>query len=297
MLAATLRRTNPADMSNSTSGATDPGKRTVLVTGATGGIGAETCRALAAAGWRVIVTDLAARATQASELGAAIGNDAAFQPLDVTLPDSCAEVQAHMRAQYGRLDGLVNNAGIILRRTLTATTLAEWRRVQAINVDGVFFGMQTFAPLLAETGAHSTWGSAIVNLSSIYGIGGQPLFAAYCASKGAVRTLTKAAALEFAQLGQRIRVNSVHPGPIDTPLARGPIQEMLAEGANITTDIVLAGVAAQYPGKRIGVPADVAPRHRVPAVRRRAVSQWRGVAGGRRPDREGAMTTRSRSHE
>lgn len=233
--------------------------KTVLVTGATGGIGAETCRQLGAAGWRVIVTDLATQAAAAQALAAQIGNDAAFQPLDVTDPDSWTAAHDFVRTQCGRLDGLVNNAGIILRRGLTETSVAEWRRVQAINVDGVFFGMRTFAHLLAETGATTPWGSAIVNLSSIYGIGGQPMFTAYCASKGAVRTITKAAALEFAQLGQRIRVNSVHPGPIDTPLARGPIAEMLAEGANTTMAMALAGVAAQYPGKRIGEPSDVAP--------------------------------------
>ena len=249
MLAASLTRTDEPDMS----------LRTVLVTGATGGIGAATSQQLAAAGWRVIVTDLAAQQSAGCVLAAEIGNEAEFQPLDVTDPDSWAAVHAHVLARHGRLDGLVNNAGVILRRALTQTTVAEWRRVQAINVDGVFFGMQTFAALLADSGARSDWGSAIENLSSIYGIGGQPMFAAYCASKGAVRTLTKAAALEFAQLGQRIRVNSVHPGPIDTPLARGPIAAMLAEGANTTMASALAGVASQYPGKRIGVPTDVAP--------------------------------------
>jgi NAD(P)-dependent dehydrogenase (short-subunit alcohol dehydrogenase family) len=232
--------------------------KVALVTGCTGGIGSETARELAKQGWTVVASDLPERAKAGQELAGVLGEDASFLELDVTSESSWKSALSRVASRYGRLEGLVNNAGVILMRGLAETSLEDFRRVNGINVEGTFLGMRTFAPLLAETGAASEHGAAIVNLSSIYGLGGQPYFSAYCASKGAVCLLTKSAALEFAALGQRIRVNSVHPGPIDTPLARGPIEEMVAAGAIENADIAIAGIAAGYPGGRIGLPPDVA---------------------------------------
>ncbi len=223
----------------------------ILVTGCGGGIGSAICRKLKAEGAEVIATDLDANgADLAGELGLE------YHALDVTSETGWQAVAAQLQDTHGSLDGLVNNAGIILLRRLLDTSLEEFRRVNAINNEGVFLGMKTCASLLAHS--QSAHGSAIVNFSSIYGLGGQPNFSAYCASKGAVRLITKAAALEFAGEGLKIRVNSVHPGPIDTPLARNPLEALVEQGMLQSVDAGIQGVAASYPGGRIGMPDDVA---------------------------------------
>ena len=223
----------------------------ILVTGCGGGIGAAICRKLTEDGATVLATDLAdAGADVASEVGAR------YAPLDVTDERAWQAVVGEARNTFGALDGLVNNAGVILMKPLVETTLDEYRRINAINNEGVFLGMCTCLDLL--TRSDSQHGAAIVNFSSIYGLGGQPGFAAYCAAKGAVRLVTKAAALEFARDGHHVRVNSVHPGPIDTPLARNPLENLVARGALPSVDAGIDRISASYPGGRIGQPEDVA---------------------------------------
>ncbi len=227
--------------------------KTILVTGAGGGIGAEICREVVLQGGRLVMTDIAPQAEAlAGELRAR------FLPLDVTREDEWAGVVARVEREFGALHGLVNNAGKILMRPLLETTLDDYRHINAINNDGTFLGVRACAALLARTAQNTAHGTAIVNFSSIYGLGGQPFFAAYCAAKGAIRLLTKAAALEFAQLGMRIRVNSLHPGPIDTALAREPLEALVSSGRIASMESAIAGVAASYPGGRIGQPNDVA---------------------------------------
>lgn len=179
-----------------------------LVTGATGGIGRATCKALADAGSTVIATDLAAEAS--------IDGASAYHRLDVTSEGDWTALVTHIEAIYGRLDALVNNAGISVTGTIAQTSLAEWRKCQAVNVDGTFLGTKAAAELLRGSGAERKGGSSIVNLSSVGGLVGAAYMAAYCATKGAVRLFTKSAANEYALLGWPIRVNSVHPGGIDT---------------------------------------------------------------------------------
>lgn len=226
------------------------GKR-ILVTGSGGGIGSAICRKLQLEGAGVIATDIGeAGAKLAQEL------DLVYHSLDVASEADWRSVVKAISATDGKLDGLVNNAGIILMKPFLETSLADYRRVNSINNEGVFLGMQACLPLLAKS--TSTHGASIVNFSSIYGLGGQPGFSAYCAAKGAVRLVTKAAALEFARDRLRIRVNSVHPGPIDTPLARTPIEALVAQGLVQSVDAGMQGIAASYPGGRIGQPDDVA---------------------------------------
>jgi len=225
------------------------GGRTVLVTGAGGGIGRAICVELARQGATLVITDIDdTTARFADELCAA------YHRLDVTSETDWERVAAGQ----GELHGLVNNAGRILMKPLLETTLDDWRRIDAVNNEGTFLGMRALIPLLARTALGTDHGTSIVNLSSIYGLGGQPFFSAYCAAKGAIRLLTKAAALELAQLKMHVRVNSVHPGPIDTPLAREPIEALVAEGQIASMEAALAGIAASYPGGRMGVPEDVA---------------------------------------
>jgi len=227
--------------------------KTILVTGAGGGIGAEICVEVARQGADLVMTDIAdSTSTLANDLGAR------YLGLDVTRSQDWQRVAAWIEDECGELHGLVNNAGLILMKPLLETTLDDYRRIDAVNNEGTFLGIRSMAPLLAKTARDTRHGTAIVNFSSIYGLGGQPFFSAYCAAKGAVRLLTKAAALEFAQLGFGIRVNSVHPGPIDTPLARAPLEMLVAEGRIDSMETALAGVAASYPGGRMGQPDDVA---------------------------------------
>lgn len=183
--------------------------KVALVTGAAGGIGHATARALAQAGALVVFADVregAARAHAGEFGGEAIG-------LDVSDEASWAEAVAGIEGRHGRLDVLVNSAGIFEVAAIAATSADLYRRIVEINQFGVFLGMRACAPLLARGG-----GGAIVNISSVAGMIGQPGTIAYAASKWAVRGMTKVAAAEFAALG--IRVNSVHPGGIDTDMTR-----------------------------------------------------------------------------
>jgi NAD(P)-dependent dehydrogenase (short-subunit alcohol dehydrogenase family) len=227
--------------------------KVVFVTGAGGGIGGAICTEVARLGATLVMTDVDDRcAARANELGAS------FHRLDVTSEQDWQRVAGEVEAEHGALHGLVNNAGVIMMKSLLETTLEDYRRIDAVNNDGTFLGIRTFTPLLAKTAERTEHGTAIVNFSSIYGLGGQPFFSAYCAAKGAVRLLTKAAALEFAQLRLRVRVNSVHPGPIDTALARAPMEDLVKRGHLKSVADGIDGVATGYPGGRIGQPEDVA---------------------------------------
>ena len=225
--------------------------RRILVTGCGGGIGQAVSRLLQARGAVLILTDLELH-------GAAVANGckARYLSLDVTQEHAWKAVTATVREEFGALDGLVNVAGAILMQPLLETSLAEYRRIQSINHESVFLSLRYCTSLLAASTLEH--GASVINFSSIYGLGGQPGFSAYCAAKGAVRLLTKAAALEFAGAGQRIRVNSVHPGPIDTPLARAPVQQLVTQGKVASLETGLSRIASSYPGGRIGQPEDVA---------------------------------------
>ena len=225
--------------------------RRILVTGCAGGIGEAICARLASLGAEIIAADLPGRGE-----AVAAQNGAHYLPLDVADENSWQDAKAYLSAKVGALEGLVNNAGIILMKSIRDTTLAEFRRVNAVNQDGVFLGMQYCLDLLSN--AKTEQGAAVVNFSSIYGLGGQPYYAAYCASKGAVRLLTKAAALEFSKENLNVRVNSIHPGVIDTNLARAPLQTLVDQGVLESVDAGIAGMVRSLPGKRMGQPAEIA---------------------------------------
>lgn len=209
--------------------------RVVLVTGAAGGMGAGHARALAADGWRVVLADVADAAPVAEEIRAA-GGTATAHRLDVTAPEEWAALVAEVRATYGVLHGLVNNAGVSRRLRFMDTTPDVWRQVMAINADGPFYGIQACAPLMRDSG-----GGSIVNISSIAGQIGY-FSPSYSTSKWALRGLTKSAAGELAAWG--IRVNSVHPGLVETPLLAG-------------SDGFVASAVASIPFGRMGRPDEV----------------------------------------
>jgi NAD(P)-dependent dehydrogenase (short-subunit alcohol dehydrogenase family) len=226
--------------------------KTVLITGAAKGIGRAAAQAAIDQGATVIGADIdeALLAKAAGETG--------LDPLalDVTSADMWRAAVASVRARHGRLDTLVNNAGVILNRPFLQTSLEDFRRVQTINVESVWLGMQTCFPLLAETGK-DTDGSSIVNLSSIYGIVAGAMHSAYAASKGAVRMLTKAAAIEFATAQARVRVNSVHPGPVNTDLGTSGLREAVAAGRIKSFEDGVALRDARQPMGRIAEVDDI----------------------------------------
>jgi NAD(P)-dependent dehydrogenase (short-subunit alcohol dehydrogenase family) len=223
--------------------------RVALVTGGARGIGAATARALAGAGAKVVISDIA----DGSEMAASIGG--AYVKHDVTSEDEWIAAVAFAGKTFGGLDILVNNAGVFWVKPLAMETLEDFRRMQQINVEGVFLGLKHAIPAIAERAQRWDGGGAVVNLSSVAGIVGGPNIIAYNASKGAVRLMTKSAALEFA--GAKVRVNSVHPGIIDTPMmaeAAEVVGKATGQGANA----MRANFAERHPMKRMGRDADVA---------------------------------------
>ncbi|ATQ41563.1 glucose 1-dehydrogenase [Caulobacter mirabilis] len=198
--------------------------KVALVTGAASGIGLACAQRLAAEGASVVLTDIqdAKGETAAREIGGA----SVYLRHDVTDENAWIAVVAKARELFGRLDVLVNNAGIGVGGPVTEITLETWRRQQAINVEGVFLGVKHSLPLMREGG-----GGSIINMSSVAGLMGAANMTSYCATKGAVRLFTKAAAMECAQARDGVRVNSVHPGIIETPIW-DTISDTLAGGGS-----------------------------------------------------------------
>lgn len=223
--------------------------RIALVTGASRGLGAATARALAADGAKVIVSDIDDTAALAEEIGGIAHRQ------DVTSESDWDATMALARNAAGGLDLLVNNAGLFLMKPAAETTLEEWRRLHAVNVEGVFMGCRAAIPLLAERAGQWPGGTAIINLSSVAGIRGTAGVTCYNSTKGAVRLFTKGLAMELAPA--QIRVNSVHPGVIDTDMGTDLIDRFstaLGVGNNVARD----QVTHSHPLGRLGRPADVA---------------------------------------
>lgn len=195
----------------------DPGSLKVIVTGGARGIGAACVRELAALGAKVLIADVIDPdgAALAAETGAL------WQRLDVTSEADWQAAVATATAAFGGLNALVNNAGILSFGGVTQATPDSFRRVLDVNLTGSFLGLRAAAPAIAAAG-----GGCIVNVSSTAGLMGYSGIAAYVASKWGLRGLTKAAALDLAPLG--IRVVSVHPGPIRTPMTDGMGDELAA---------------------------------------------------------------------
>lgn len=225
--------------------------KVALVTGASAGIGAACAHKLAAAGARVMLTDVdtaRGEATTADIVKA--GGTARFLEQDVTRESRWPEVIAATLQAFGRLDVMVANAGIAIAGPLEAMTLDDWRRQQAINVDGVFLSVRSvIAPMRAAGGG------SIIIMSSVAGLRGSAGLAGYTATKAAVRYFAKSAALEL--VADNIRVNSVHPGVIDTEIWGKMNEGQRAKGSNATID-PQDRVKAIVPMGVMGVPDDIA---------------------------------------
>ncbi len=230
-----------------------------LISGAARGIGGETARLMVEAGARVIIGDILderGRET-ARDIG---GGDAAavFHRLDVTREDDWNGAIAAAATRWGGLDILVNNAGLFLGKGIEEASLDEWYRLCAVNLTGVFLGTKLAAPALRDRGLVSPHGSAIVNLASVAGLVGSQLDPLYSMTKGGVTLFTKSAALEFARKGYKIRVNSIHPGVIQTDMGE---QTFASRARNIgTNDVERARQLAvsTHPIGRLGTPGDIA---------------------------------------
>ena len=188
--------------------------KVALISGGARGMGAAEARMFAREGARVIIGDvLEAEGRQVEAEITEAGGEALFVHLDVTSEASWDAAVGAAVARFGKLDVLVNNAGIVARGHLLDSSLDEWNRVMNVNSTGVYLGTKTAIPEMLKAG-----GGSIVNISSMSGMVGQDYVQpAYNASKGAVRIFTKSVAVQYARQG--IRINSVHPGPIDTPMA------------------------------------------------------------------------------
>lgn len=197
--------------------------KVALVTGAAAGIGAAVARRFAAEGAAVALTDV--RVEEGAALGEtldAAGHRTCFVPLDVTSESRWTAVVAQVTETFGRPTVLVNNAGIYARRLIEDTSAGQLDRMMEVNVKGVFLGIRAVLPAMREAG-----GGSIVNLSSVAGIIGSDYSSDYNASKGAVRILTKCAAIQHAK--DNVRCNSVHPAPIETDMGREAVPGEIRE--------------------------------------------------------------------
>jgi 3alpha(or 20beta)-hydroxysteroid dehydrogenase len=192
--------------------------KVALISGGARGMGASHARALVAGGAKVVTGDILD--DEGKTLAKELGDAARFVHLDVTQPDQWkAAVDVALR-EFGTLNVLVNNAGIINGNNLRTFPLADWQKIIDINLTGTFLGMQVAVEPMIAAG-----GGSIINISSVEGLRGSPLLYGYVASKYGVRGLAKAAALELAQY--KIRVNSIHPGLIRTPMTAGIPEDFL----------------------------------------------------------------------
>lgn len=219
--------------------------KVAIVTGGASGIGAETARCLAREGARVTLTDVneALGTAVAKEIGAA----ATFLAHDVCDEDRWREVIADVQAREGGLHALVNNAGIVIAANVEDTTLEQWRLIQAVNSEGVFLGCKHAIPAMRASG-----GGSIVNISSLAALRGTPIYAAYSASKGAVRSLTKTVAVHCQERGDAIRCNSIHPGGVSTPM----VHALAKEGSGLDLASQEGDALARQMG--LGLPIDIA---------------------------------------
>jgi NAD(P)-dependent dehydrogenase (short-subunit alcohol dehydrogenase family) len=209
--------TRPNGLKN---GETDPAMtrrvegKVVLVTGAANGIGRAAVLVLAREGAKIVATDLQDEKGEGllRELRAG-GCECEYYHHDVTREQDWQSVVAAIKARFGRLDVLVNNAGIGLSGPVVDMAFADWKRQVAVNLDGVFLGVKHSLPLMRAGG-----GGSIINVSSIAGIKASPNVSGYCATKGGVRLFTKSVALECAAARDGVRVNSLHPGITETAI-------------------------------------------------------------------------------
>lgn len=215
--------------------------KVAIVTGGASGLGRADAELLVAEGARVVITDVNTK--DGAALAERLGPNALFLEQDVRDEERWKQVIAETVRHFGRLDVLVNNAGVVVVATPEETTLEQFRFANAVMSEGVFLGCKHAIPAMRESG-----GGSIINMSSIASHLGYPVFFAYSAAKGAVRAMTKSVAVHCQANGYGIRCNSIHPGAVETPMIRQ------AEGRQEAQDVP-DGV---LPINSVGAPKDVA---------------------------------------
>ena len=224
--------------------------KVALVSGGANGIGKATAVLFAAEGAQVVVADISEN--EGSEVVGEIlaaGGEAKFMRLDVADEDSWRQVVADTVRAFGKLNVLVNNAGVSLGHDVEETTLDEWNRIMSINATGVFLGMKYGIGAMKKNGEKCS----IINRSSVDGLVGEPGLFAYCASKGAVTMMAKSGALAVAAKGYSIRINSVHPGLVHTRLV-----DKEAADFGLSPEKYCAKLGAVHPIGFIGEAIDIA---------------------------------------
>lgn len=224
--------------------------KVALISGGASGLGRQSALRLAEEGARVVVTDINEDAGE--DTARELGDVGAFLFHDVTKEADWANATKLALDRFGRLDVVVNSAGIGTMNSVEDCSLEEWRQVMSVNGDGVFLGCKYGIEAIKLTSTEAGAGGSIINISSVSGLIGGHNLAAYNASKGAVRLLTKSVALHCARRGYNIRCNSVHPTFIDTPMVRSMI-----DGAD-DPKRVEEKLARQVPLGHIGEPNDIA---------------------------------------
>lgn len=233
--------------------------KVAIVTGGARGLGAASARRLAAGGAQVVVTDLREElgAATVDEINAA-GGDAIFLSHDAASEEQWISVVEQTTAHFGGVDILLNNAGIGTGGRIDKMELKDWQHLMGINMEGVFLGMKHCIPTMRERASKWQGGAAIINISSIMGFIGDVGATAYCASKGGVRLATKAAALECAKLGFNIRVNSIHPGYMETEGLQSALRAMANTGGDEARAAARQAMLKATPIGRLGKPEDIA---------------------------------------
>ena len=216
--------------------------RTLLITGAAGGIGRATVNLFAENGWRVIGVDR-------SDFAADFPLNGLFIQADIARPEEMQAIFEKAHAFTDTLDALVNNAALQIAKPLVETSVEEWDSVMNANLRSVFLGLKLSYPLLKARG-----GAGVVNISSVHAIQTSVNISAYAASKGGMLALTRAMAIEFAP--DNIRVNAVLPGAVDTPMLRAGLQRGHLGGDNVQSR--LDNLARRTVNGRVGLPSEIA---------------------------------------
>jgi glucose 1-dehydrogenase len=217
-------------------------QRTLLITGAAGGIGSATVHTFAELGWRVIGVDRSPRPES-------FPSDGLFIQSDISIGENIESIFDHVHSFTSHLDALVNNAAVQVAKPMLETSADEWDAVMASNLRSVFLGVKLAHPLFLAAG-----GGAIVNVSSVHAVATSANIAAYAASKGGLLALTRAMAIEFAP--DNIRANAILPGAVDTPMLRSGLGRGHVQGSDILQR--LDNLARKTVNGRIGQPEEIA---------------------------------------
>lgn len=233
--------------------------KVAFVSGGLRGIGLACVQRFLAEGAKVVLSDLDAPDSETSkQVIGKLGQAARYVQANVTKEKDWHKVLDVVQQCHGKLHILVNNAGIDLTNPVETLKIEDWHRIMDINVTGGFLGVKTFVPLLASSGKTVVGGASIINISSIMGIVGLNELSAYSASKGAVRMFTKGIAIEFAKKNMAIRANSLHPGPVLTPLLNSGLQRWVDRGFAETKEHLMDALSSSTPMGRIADPAELA---------------------------------------